>query len=242
MSLEPKDCVIFVPTRGTLHYETMEALVLQVFTAMNDYGQPLHVHFIQGNASVSSVRNQIVREFLGMKDKELLIMIDDDVIVPENFLSILQSCDQYDIVGAPCMIVRPGTIHMPNVFWFNKEKGKYEVRKEVYDSTGILECDGVGGGCIAVNRRVFAKVKKPFDFKTDRDGVIETGEDLRFCERARSQGFSVAADFNVFCEHMQTIHGASLAHAYVQVLKTIGVVSDEATDQTDGGELDAPTD
>lgn len=172
--------------------------------------------YIRGNASVSDVRNRIVQDFL-QTDSQLLVMCDDDVIPPDNALvNLIDGTHKFDVVAGVCLIVRPGTTHLPNVFTYRKGKGGYDIDMRVFGNHGLIQVDAVGTGLIAVQRRVLEDkhLKAPFAAQYSKDGVMDVGEDLTFCRRASARGYKIAVDMDVFCEHHVETHTNALALAY----------------------------
>jgi GT2 family glycosyltransferase len=193
---------IFVPTRGFIYAETVQRLNLDglVYSIMT------------GGVSWSNTMNRCVEAFLN-QDADVFVALDDDTIPPEGFLDGLLAGIEagYDIVGAPTLIAKPGSIFLPNI---------YTVRGSEYEhcfGIGIQEVDAVGSACIAVKREVFKKVKAPFLESFHKNGTIDLGGDLRFCKRAKSQGFKVAANYDVLCEHYRAIHLNAGADAYINL-------------------------
>ncbi len=64
----------------------------------------------------------------------------------------------------------------------------------------LIECDGVGGGCLLIHRRVFDALEKPY-FKCNPNTFI--GEDFYFCRKVREAGFKIYLDPGILCGHKQ---------------------------------------
>ncbi len=64
----------------------------------------------------------------------------------------------------------------------------------------LIECDGVGGGCLLIHRRVFEAIEPPY-FKCNPNTFI--GEDFYFCRKARQAGFKIYLDPSILCGHKQ---------------------------------------
>jgi len=64
----------------------------------------------------------------------------------------------------------------------------------------LIECDGVGGGCLLIHRRVFEAIGDPW-FVCAKD--LHMGEDFDFCRKAQEKGFKIYADPGVLCGHEQ---------------------------------------
>jgi hypothetical protein len=64
----------------------------------------------------------------------------------------------------------------------------------------LIECDGVGGGCLLIHRRVFEAMEKPY-FQCNPGTFI--GEDFYFCRKAQAAGFKIFVDPGIICGHRQ---------------------------------------
>ncbi len=64
----------------------------------------------------------------------------------------------------------------------------------------LIECDGVGAGCLLIHKRVFDAIEKPY-FKCNPGTFI--GEDFYFCRKVREAGFKIYLDPSVLCGHKQ---------------------------------------
>lgn len=195
---------IFIPTRGFVYAETIQRLNLEGLT----------YSIMTGGVGWSNTMNRCVEAFMG-QDADLFVAVDDDTIPPEGFLAGLVSGIEsgYSIVGAPTLIAKPGNIFLPNTYRIEDSKYEHAFGK------GIEELDAVGSACIAVKKEVFSKIKAPFLESFHKNGTIDLGGDLRFCKRAKSQGFKVAANFDILCEHYRPIHLNAGADAYISLLK-----------------------
>lgn len=196
---------VFIPTRGYPYCE--------VIFRLNSDGIPYT--FMHGNVGWSLTMNNAVNAFME-EDSDIFVAVDDDTIPPGGFLPRLVAPileDAADIVGAPVVAVpRPGGLVIPNTFQWGVQDGQETYLP--YIGQGVEPVDAVGSAVLAVHRRVFQKVKRPFSEELNKDGSIVRGGDLRFCERAVSQGFRVVANFDLLCEHFRAVHLGALAAAY----------------------------
>lgn len=64
--------------------------------------------------------------------------------------------------------------------------------------TSLIECDGVGCGCLLINKRVFDTLEKPY-FQCSESK--NNGEDFYFCRKAQLAGFKIYCDPSVLCGH-----------------------------------------
>jgi hypothetical protein len=70
---------------------------------------------------------------------------------------------------------------------------------------GIVECDGLGAGCLMMKREVLQAIEAPFADKIRADGTREVGHDYYFCEKAKALGYKVWADWEVLCDHVKQV-------------------------------------
>lgn len=205
---------IYVPTRGHVWHGTASALAY--IGVVNEIGLP---RYVQGVTGPAEVRNEIVKLFLE-SDRDTLVMCDDDVVPPQHVLQIIDPIwdDEFDIVAACVPIMRPGTAFMPNIFV--REGAGYNPHLDAYKERGVIAADAVGTGCIAISRRVLTDnhMKTPFRPKLHKDGTWHVGEDVNFCERAKARGYRVAADLEVWCEHLTELHANATAMVYMGMM------------------------
>ncbi len=197
---------IYVPTRGYVWHETAAAL-----------GGALPT-YIRCNTGVSDAREIIVQHFLAGKC-EILVMCDDDVVPPEDWLRIVEHVEEgrTDVCAAVCPIILPGTVTLPNVFERNPAlERKYQLSARFIRENGLQEVDAVGTGLIAIHRRVLEdkRMQKPFSV----DFGYGMGEDVRFCERAKKSRWKVAVDFDCWCDHMTLVHANGIGAAYMEII------------------------
>ena len=196
---------VFIPTRGFPYCE--------VIWRLNQDGIPYT--FMSGNVGWSITMNNAVNAFLE-SESDIFVSIDDDTIPPGGFLPALVAPieeDAADIVGAPTVAVpQPGGLVIPNTFMMGVRDGVETYLP--YIGQGVEPVDAVGSAVLAVHRKVFQKIKRPFSEELHKDGSIARGGDIRFCEKAISQGFRVAANFDILCEHYRAVHLGALAAAY----------------------------
>jgi len=62
----------------------------------------------------------------------------------------------------------------------------------------LIECDGVGGGCLLVHRQVLDAIEPPW-FEYNPGTFV--GEDFYFCRKVQAAGFKIFVDPGVICGH-----------------------------------------
>jgi len=85
---------------------------------------------------------------------------------------------------------------------------------------GLQQVDAIGTGCFLASRRVFEHpdMRAPFMRIWNASGVVEMGNDLAFCRRARAAGFKIWAHFDYPCDH----HNELALNDIARALKGLG--------------------
>lgn len=202
----PLKAMLAVPTRGDIWHETMLMIAGMSPCVYRD------------GLSVASNRNKIARDFLQGKHngkfigkRDVLFMIDDDVLPMRDDWAQIMSAAPFDICAAPVLMHK-----LPDVpiIWncFNGD------RLQTFDlpEDGYVECDAVGTGLIMIHRRVLEHpdMRAPFLQELDPDGVIHVGQDIQFCRRAKKAGFTVGVAAAATCDHIKRMHLSPIPWVY----------------------------
>jgi len=147
-------------------------------------------------------RNKIVQRFLSRKDMDYLMMIDSDIVPPENILNLVDY--QKDII-TPVLFAYQGDKVLPLAVRLRKEDGFY-TPIDPQETTGLQEVDGNGTGCMIIKRNVLEKIRSPFLNRYDADGMKKLGLDFAFCRDAKAKGFSVWCHFDYICDHYTVVN------------------------------------
>jgi len=153
--------------------------------------------------------------------------IDSDNPPTNNPLDLVEL--DKDIIGCPTPI-----------YHFTGEKDKFGERpyyfnaydydsavdayREHPEQNGLQKVDAVGTGCILFARRVFENKfmqQGAFYRKYNKDGTMNKGNDMSFCERARSQGFEIWAHFDYLCDHFTELSMLEMIRAFQQMYRGI---------------------
>jgi hypothetical protein len=137
---------------------------------------------------------------------DVLIMVDDDMILPPNafveLLAALESDPQLAVVGA-LYYSRDGLHPMVADRWVSDNTTTATI--PAY-AGALTYCDVVGFGCAAIRVSALAGMPPPF-FNTqvyveERAARVRIcNEDYLFCEDARNAGWLVALHAGVRCKH-----------------------------------------
>jgi len=166
-----------------------------------------YLEILPGNCYVSLARNEIVSLFL-KSDATHLLFWDDDVGAPDNGAYRLLQWQDCDVVAG--------------VYPKKTEKPDYPVRllegMKPGPVTGLVECEGLPTGFMLIKREVIEKMIEAYPerrfvdpvngnvhydlFACERVGETWWGEDYRFCQLARQQGFRLWADPSLELRHV----------------------------------------
>ena len=197
--------LLAIPTRGTINFNTVRRIL-----ELQEKHPEMLIHLEAGNLGVSHVRNAIVQQFL-KSECESLLQIDDDVIPPLNILEMAKSVTpERPVIAGPYHIVRPEMpVPFPCVFTLREPTNGIRPFKPIENPwrEGLVECDGVGTGCMAIHRSLLERedMQAPFLMFYTEQGTMLTSDDLAFCSRVRSLGVPISADYRYPCDHMVTV-------------------------------------
>lgn len=146
--------------------------------------------------------HHIVNDFLA-GEYNFWLSIDADNPPMNNPLDLIEY--NRDIIGLPTPVWH--FTEQPNerpVYWngydYVTEEDAY---KEHEPKQGLQEVDAVGTGCFLVSRRVFLdeRMQGSFTRQLNKDGTVNKGNDISFCERAKSCGFNIFCHYDYPCMH-----------------------------------------
>jgi hypothetical protein len=165
---------------------------------------------IRGGALIADVRNELVHRFLHLTDCDTMICIDADIQWSwDDMLRLMVLSETYPILAGvyPCRTD-------PVKFIVNHTK-------DTLNEHGLVECNGLGMGFVAIQRQVFEKMDVPdFDhadydkpvkvfFDTGTQDRKRVGEDVWFLREAYKQGYPCMVD-----PAINLIHHGSKAYDY----------------------------
>mgnify|MGYP001616054345 CR=1 FL=1 len=204
--------LVTVPTTGWLHKQTVFALLrLQhdprvhiIIPTHNPYEHNLH---------------RIVGDFLA-GDYTHWLSFDDDNPPIQNPLELIEL--DKDIIGCPTPVWHydertAGKKERP-VYWNAYD---YDVVADAYrpheTMDGLQRVDAIGTGCFLITRRVFEDPRMqcaPFMRVWTKEGYVERGNDLAFCERARACGFEIYAHYGYPAMHINELEIGGVVRAF----------------------------
>ena len=193
-------------------------------------------HVRAGTRPVEYTRNQITDLFMHETDAQILYMIDNDQVMPDNWWELL-GVGGADIVSATtyCWV---GTDYVPGRLRVNQyaidEKAECFNIAPPATKGQPYQVNIVGTGCIAIRRYVFEKLgcarenckehkkvdeRPPWYFTEHWDGRHRGSEDINFCVNAHKAGFKIAVHPGVVFGHVKPIDLAQVDQTMRGVLK-----------------------
>lgn len=186
--MKPKVLLVVLVHTGWIHKETTKLLLRLVADPRVELST-----LLLSRRPVEDARNACVAH--AKKGKfDYLISVDHDVACKENILDLC-FCGK-DIIICPTPIFQCGRAVL-NIHY----EGKLLADKE-----GIAEVDKGGTGCICLSRKALETIPEPLFLTTFKEhGEMDVGEDIYFCEKARSLGFTIYAHTKYPCSHFQEL-------------------------------------
>lgn len=177
---------IVIPSGTLVH--TQFALSL---AAMVAHLHRVEVAFVNPKSSlVAASRNRGIRAALDLSPDHILFL-DSDMSFPPDALERLISADK-DIVGA-------------NYVMRNQPHKSLAIPlgREAQYVSGLVEVEGLPGGLVLLNPKVFHTMEQPWFETPPVDGGELKGEDYHFFDKARALGFEVWLDCDL---SLQVVH------------------------------------
>lgn len=194
--------LIGLPTAGKLTEPFLEGLKAVRWPSSLGHVERIVVtgNFVPGQ------RELIVRRALA-GEADLLLMIDDDIVVPPDGVSRLHETlalhPQTAIAGA-LYYSRDGKRPMVVSRW--RASDTTDAIVPAFTGQGSVEVDGIGFGCVLLRTAALRTLTAPYfgvqiAMDTARNDVRLCNEDYLFCERLRGVGFTIRLDARVRCGH-----------------------------------------
>jgi len=174
-----------IPSNRGVRTKTVKSLLDLVAKG----GYEFHVIIAEYGYTIAENRNYLSSQAF-KNDSEYILMVDDDMVFPNDTLDRLIG-HKKDIIG-----VASNQRKLP-IQTTVEPLGGGEIPDKVF------EVKAVGGGVLLIDMVVFKKMPQPwFSFKTHSNGMTMVGEDKWFCDKARGVGFSVWCDPTIIIKHL----------------------------------------
>lgn len=166
---------------------------------------------ILSGPKVDSARNKLFAHWLDETDADYLLMVDTDMVLPEDTLDILLKADK-DIVGGLCFVAGTSAHVRPTIHVITEGDDGAPLISILWDypQNTLVKVDATGGACILVKREVAEVIRQargkdhpmPWFAHGIHNGV-EIGEDIGFCLTAGKCGFEVWVDTSLKVGHVK---------------------------------------
>jgi len=158
------------------------------------------VRIVTYRDNITFARNKIASKFLET-DAEYLFFLDDDMVFDPDTLIRLLKRDR-KVAGALTFI--RSEPHEPS--FYTKDSHDTYVPIYMWKPKDLVECDAIGMAATLINRTVFEKMKSVSQYHKKIYGFYDNigfkGEDLSFCEKAKSLDFKIYCDTEVLVGHL----------------------------------------
>ena len=157
--------------------------------------------FIPKNYAVDVGRN-IIAKYAQENEFDYIMWVDSDMIIPRNTLTRLLSHDKDVVSGVYSYKVLNNDEVVAKKF-MDEERTDYGNLKikAIQNSSGLIEVDGFGFGCVLTKVSMFDKIPFPWFIYTQ-----DMGEDIFFCRKAQNEGYKLWLDTDVICGHIGQIN------------------------------------
>jgi hypothetical protein len=160
--------------------------------------------------------HHIIKDFL-KGDYDFWLSIDSDNPPIKNPLDL--ALFDLDIVGLPtpvwhCTGKNGERPYYWNAYDYVEEEDAY---REHQPQVGLQQVDAIGTGCFLAARRVFECERLQngaFTRKLNKDGTVDKGNDISFCERATEEGFKIYSHYDYPCRHYVEVDLIEMIQAF----------------------------
>lgn len=188
-----KKILVAVPTAKYIEVETFKS----IFDLDVPDGYKLDFQYFYGY-QIDQIRNLIAN---WAKHYDYLFSVDSDIVLPRDTLKKMIAADK-DIISGLYIQRIPGKQTL-EVYMDTPGGGCTNIPYSLIENRGIVEIAACGMGCALIKSEVFRKMEYPhFYYKSALDHNHTVSEDVYFCLKAKSLGFTVWADPSIKCDHI----------------------------------------
>ena len=144
-------------------------------------------------------RNTAVRYLLSSKHDYLFFLDTDIILQSDTLIKLLDSIEEKKFIISAMYVI--DTLFQPAVCAkVSKDKWRWISLIELLKKgkTGLVEVDGVGAGCLLIDRIVLEDIQYPW-FKFSEN----YGEDLYFCSKAKRAGYKSYMNMDARVMHIK---------------------------------------
>ena len=186
--------LLAIPTSRYIETECIESLF-----AMERTGQ---VEMLIPRSYSVDVGRNIIAKYAQENGFDYILWVDSDMIIPRNTLVKLLSHDKDVVSGVYSYKVLNNDEVVAKKF-MDEERTDYGNLKikAIQNSSGLIEVDGFGFGCVLTKVSMFDKIPFPWFIYTQ-----DMGEDIFFCRKAQNEGYKLWLDTDVICGHIGSVN------------------------------------
>lgn len=212
LGYEPKivigiSCGLSIPTQFSAQIYRIRELYDEIVDDMLfEFSKPINV----------SRNNVMVKFLIDYPYASHLLILDDDVIVPDDFIvRLLQTQKETGSYISSGLIVKKHPPHFPLAL---KKIGPNTYTSILSWNTRYVQVDSIGFGCVLIHRKVLQDISYPFCVSSTES------EDYYFFEKCRLYGYTVIVDTELVCGHVgQYVYTISDFLKYKDVIRGAGV-------------------
>jgi FkbM family methyltransferase len=201
--LSMKKILIAIPTAKYIESETFKS----IYDLDVPDGYKTEFQFFYGY-NIDQVRNLIAS---WAKHYDYLFSVDSDIILPKNTLTKMLAADK-DIISGLYIQRHPNKQVVE--LYQDVNGGIDNIPYSLLEEPRVVEVAGCGFGCVLIKNKVFTTMEYPhFLYKSALTMEGTVSEDVYFCSKARSLGFTVWADTSIICDHVGSYKFSPYSHA-----------------------------
>jgi hypothetical protein len=142
-------------------------------------------------------------------DADWLCMIDNDMVIPDNFLDTLKDVPADADIVVPAFYIWDQTSLNLTLCWGWDGAAADGRTKQL--PPGFHELTKAGTGAIFLRPSVFNKLPYPyFQYEWNEDAGLKATEDIPFCIRAREAGIKIYGNPSVIVGHYHSVELSTL--------------------------------
>lgn len=187
-----KRILVAIPTAKYIESDTFKS----IFDLDVPEGYKLDFQYFYGY-QIDQIRNLIAE---WAKHYDYLFSVDSDIVLPNNALRKMLQADK-DIISG--MYIQRKTKVQTLEVYMRTDRGVVNIPYSLLENLELAEIEACGMGCALIKSDVFRKMEYPhYYYKSAIDHSKTISEDVYFCLKAKSLGFSVWVDATIKCDHI----------------------------------------
>ena len=214
----PNKILLAMPTASVVDAPTVSKL-LKIISQRDDIG-----YVWTEGAPLEVVRNNIVRRVLDTPDITHIMMLDSDVVPPDNIVDLLLECDSPMATGIVPIYLHGKILASVQILG---DDGNVTWLKSFAQDGEPFEVHNAATACILIRREVFETVPWPwFKFELINESGENIGEDIFFGNKAREYGYNYVCHPAALCGHIKKVNLLDIIMGYNSLTEKLAGVAD----------------